>query len=71
MTRRLAELRQSAASIAHVAVRLAEPESMATDQISSLAQAIRREVASLGEGVERAFARAAELETLVRNVRAK
>ena len=62
-----AGLRQSAASIAHVAVRLAEPESMASEQFSTLAQAIRREVANMGDGVERAFARAAELEGLVRN----
>ncbi len=67
LARRLADLRQSAASIAHVAVRLAEPESMATDQLSTLAQAIRREISSMGEGVERAFSRASELETLVRN----
>ena len=67
LARRLADLRQSAASIAHVSVRLAEPESMATEHVSSLAQAIRREVSNMGEGVERAFARASELEALVRN----
>ena len=66
LVRRLAELRQSAATIAHVAVRLAEPEAMAREQFSSLAQAIRREVSSMGDGVERAFTRATELEALVR-----
>jgi len=66
LTRRLQELRQSAASIAHVAVRLAEPEAVAGEQFSTLAQAIRREVSTMGDGVERAFARASELETLVR-----
>ncbi len=66
LTRRLQELRQSAASIAHVAVRLAEPEAVAGEQFSTLAQAIRREVSTMGDGVERAFKRASELELLVR-----
>jgi hypothetical protein len=66
LARRLADLRQSAASIAHVAVRLAEPESMANEQFTSLAQAIRREVTTLGDGVEKAFSRANELDSLVR-----
>ena len=33
----------------------------------SVGQAIRREVAAMGDGVERALARAGELETLVHN----
>jgi len=33
----------------------------------TLSQAIRREVASMGDGIERALARASELETLVRS----
>ncbi len=39
----------------------------AGEQLVTLSQAIRREIASMGDGVERALARAAELETLVRS----
>ena len=48
-------------------MRLSEPESVARDSIVTVGQAIRREVAAMGDGVERALARASELETLVRN----
>src|SRR5258706_843385 len=61
------ELRLIAQSMAEVAVRLAEPESVARESIVSVGQAIRREVAAMGDGVERALARAAELEALVHN----
>ena len=47
-------------------MRLAEPESVAQDSIVTVGQAIRREVAAMGDGVERALARASELEALVR-----
>ena len=67
LARRMRELRGSANSIAQVALRLAEPETTAGDQLVTLSQAIRREIASRGDGVERALARAAELETLVRS----
>ena len=40
---------------------------MARDSIVTVGQAIRREVAAMGDGVERALARASELETLVQN----
>src|SRR5260370_8155138 len=50
-----------------VAVRLAEPETVARESIVTVGQAIRREVTAMGDGVERALARAAELETLVAN----
>ena len=66
LSRRLQELRLSASSIAQVAMRLAEPEATASEQFVTLSQAIRREVTSMGDGVERAYARATELETLVR-----
>src|SRR5271156_1639418 len=66
LARRLQELRLSASSIARVAMRLAEPETMAGEQFVTLSQAIRREVTSMGDGVERAYARASELEKLVR-----
>ena len=61
------ELRLIAQSMAGVAMRLAEPESVARDSIVSVGQAIRREVAAMGDGVERALARASELEAMVQN----
>jgi Apolipoprotein A1/A4/E domain len=67
MVWRSQELRLIAQSMAEVAIRLAEPETVARDSIVSVGQAIRREVAAMGDGVERALARAAELETLVSN----
>ena len=67
MLARSQELRMISQSMAEVAVRLAEPETVAADSIVSVGQAIRREVAAMGDGVERALARAAELEALVNN----
>src|SRR5271155_4466626 len=67
MAWRSQELRLIAQSMAKVALRLAEPESVARESIVTVGQAIRREVAAMGDGVERALARAGELETLVRN----
>src|SRR5947209_491313 len=67
MARRAQEMRLTARSMTEVAVRLAEPETVATEQVMSLSQAIRREVASLGDGIERALARASELETMMRS----
>ncbi len=67
MVARSQELRIVANSMAEAALRFAEPESVASDSIVTVGQAIRREVAAMGDGVERALARAAELETLVNN----
>src|SRR5947209_2470030 len=61
------ELRLITQSMAEVAMRLAEPETVVRESIVTVGQAIRREVAAMGDGVERALARAAELETLVAN----
>ena len=58
MAWRSQELRLIAQSMAQVAMRLAEPESVARDSIVTVGQAIRREVAAMGDGVERALARA-------------
>ena len=58
------ELRLITQSMAEVAMRLAEPETVARESIVTVGQAIRREVAAMGDGIERALARAAELETL-------
>ncbi len=67
MFRRSQELRLVAESMAEVAMRLAQPEAVAGESIVTVGQAIRREVAAMGDGVERALARAAELEALVHN----
>jgi hypothetical protein len=67
MAWRAQELRLVAQSMAKVAMRLAEPEGVARDSVVTVGQAIRREVAAMGDGVERALARASELETLVHN----
>src|SRR5271166_628257 len=67
MAWRSQELRLITQSMAQVAMRLAEPETVARESIVTVGQAIRREVAAMGDGIERALARAAELETLVAN----
>lgn len=59
------DLRNSARVMAEVAARLAEPESVGADAVFTLGQAVRREVASIGDGVERALSRATELESIV------
>ena len=61
------EMRMIAQSMAQVAIRFSEPEVAAADSMVTVGQAIRREVAAMGDGVERAIARAGELETLVAN----
>ncbi len=63
---RAQEMRLVARAVGEVAVRLAEPESFSTDAVLTMSQTVRREVAAVGDGVERALARAGELETLVR-----
>ena len=67
MARRAHEMRLIANSMTEVAIRLIEPETIATEQVVTLSQAIRREAASMGEGIERALIRAGELELIVRN----
>ncbi|MFZ1080075.1 MAG: apolipoprotein acyltransferase, partial [Methylovirgula sp.] len=67
LARRAQEMRLTARSMVEIAMRLAEPESIAAEQMVTLSQAIRREVVSMGDGIERALARAGELETLVRS----
>ncbi|MBI4367401.1 MAG: apolipoprotein A1/A4/E family protein, partial [Deltaproteobacteria bacterium] len=67
MFSRSQDMRLVAESMAQVAMRLAQPETTARESIVTVGQAIRREVAAMGDGVERALARAAELEALVHN----
>src|SRR5579864_5127741 len=50
MAWRAQELRLITQSMAQVAMRLAEPESVARDSIVTVGQAIRREVAAMGDG---------------------
>src|SRR5262249_60193627 len=61
------EMRMIAQAMAQVAIRFSEPEGSAADSMVTVGQAIRREVAAMGDGIERAIARAGELETLVAN----
>lgn len=65
MMARARDLRNAARSMAEVALRLAEPETVASDRIMSVGQAVRREVSAMNDGIERTIARATELETLV------
>ena len=64
--RRAHEMRLVAKAMTEAAIRLIEPETVATEQVVTLSQAIRREAASMGDGIERALARAGELEVIVR-----
>src|SRR5436305_779085 len=64
---RAQELRLIGRSMIQAAMRLGEPDTIASESVVSVGQAIRREVAAMGDGVERALARAAELEGLVHN----
>ncbi len=65
MIRRSQELHLMANAMAKAALHLTMPEGLASEAISSIGQAIRREVAAMNEGVERALGRASELEALV------
>ncbi|HLM40029.1 MAG TPA: hypothetical protein VK434_10610, partial [Microvirga sp.] len=67
LTVRSQEMKLVARAVGEVAVRLAQPETLSTEAVMTVSQAVRREVAAVGDGVERALARAGELETLVRS----
>ncbi len=62
---RVQELRTAARSMAEVALRLSEPETVAAERVMSVGQAVRREVSAMNDGIERTIARATELEALV------
>jgi len=66
LIRRSQEMRHISRAMTEVTLRLAEPEGVSADAIVSVGQTIRREVAALGDGIERAVARASELESMVR-----
>jgi len=67
LVRRSQEMRYVAAAMTEITMRFAEPEGVSSDAFVSIGQAIRREIAALGDGVERAVARAAELESMVKS----
>src|SRR5438067_1563688 len=64
---RAQELRLVTQSMAEVAMRLAEPETVARESIVTVGQAIRREVAAMGDGVERALDLLGRLENTSRD----
>src|SRR5690606_18327918 len=67
LMRRTQDLRLAAASMTQAAIRLHEPESSAAHKVATVGQAVRREVNAIGDGLERARARASELEVMVHN----
>ncbi len=63
--RRMQQMQRAAQVMAQVAARLGEPETLGAERVMTLGQAVRREVSSIGDGIERAVARASELESVV------
>src|SRR4029079_6913227 len=61
MVKRAQDTRIAAQSMTEVAFRLAEPESIAQDRVMMVGQAVRREVAAMGDGIEDKLARAVVL----------
>ena len=53
LIRRAQDLRNAATAVTHAAIRLAEPETTASEKVASVGQAVRREVNALGDGLER------------------
>ncbi|PCI87759.1 MAG: hypothetical protein COB24_04890 [Hyphomicrobiales bacterium] len=64
---RARELHQISLSLAYTALHLTQPENMASDSIATIGQAVRREVAAMGDGIDRAINRATTLESKFRN----
>jgi ribosome-associated translation inhibitor RaiA len=62
---RAQQLRQVSEVLMHSALRLIHPQNLATDGLTSIAQAVRQEVDLLVGGVEHAFQRATALEEIV------
>jgi hypothetical protein len=62
---RTQELKNMSSTMAEVAIRLAEPDRLAEQQIASLGQSVRRQVGAMNDAISRALGRAAELEALV------
>jgi hypothetical protein len=64
---RAQEMRLVAKGMTEVAMRLAEPESVARDAVTSVGQAVRREVEAMNAGVNQTLRHATELESRVSN----
>lgn len=64
---RTEELRLRSSTMTEVAIRLAEPDRLAEQQIASLGQAVRRQVSFMNDAISRALGRAGELEAMVHN----
>ncbi|MCB1465084.1 MAG: hypothetical protein KDJ90_22310, partial [Nitratireductor sp.] len=67
MMRRAQEMRVAAQTMTEAAVRLLRPEDTAAASVATVGRAIRREVAAINDGMERAIARASELERFVQS----
>lgn len=65
LVRRSQEMRHAANSMTEAAIQLLQPENTASNSVATVGRAIRREVNAIGDGVERAIARAGELEFMV------
>lgn len=65
MLHRAQEMRHAASSMTEAAIQLLQPETGAENSVATVGRAIRREVSAIGNGVERAIARAGELEFMV------
>ena len=65
LVRRSQEMRHAANSMTEAAIQLLQPENTASNSVATVGHAIRREVNAIGDGVERAIARAGELEFMV------
>ena len=64
---RAQELKLMSSAMTEVAIRLAEPDRMAEQQIASVGQAVRRQVNHMNDAIGRALGRANELESLVQS----
>src|SRR5688500_12210893 len=66
LTRRVQEMRIVSRSMAQVAMRLSEPDKSSQASVSSLSEAVRREISAMDSSIERVLTRAGELEATVR-----
>ncbi len=64
---RAQELKLMSSAMTEVAIRLAEPDRMAEQQIASVGQAVRRQVNHMNDAIGRALGRATELESMVQS----
>ena len=59
------EMRLMADALARTAIRLSDPEDFATDQVTTISNAVRRELGEMREGLDAALKQATELKELV------